>query len=128
MTKGLSRWLPVLLWMGLIFLFSAQSSLPQIGTPPVRFLLSKTAHFLEYLVLALLLVRAQGTLAEHRRRAYAIALLVVIAYAASDEFHQSLVPHRTASPWDVTLDSVGAVVGLIILGRRGKSAKRDRGG
>lgn len=41
--------------------------------------------------------------------------LIVAAYAALDEFHQSFVASRTASPWDALLDSAGAAVGMLAL-------------
>jgi VanZ family protein len=30
--------------------------------------------------------------------------------ASSDEFHQTFLPNRTGSPWDVLLDCCGAIV------------------
>ena len=38
----------------------------------------------------------------------ALALLVAAVYAATDEFHQSFVPGRTASVYDVLIDTSGA--------------------
>ncbi len=35
--------------------------------------------------------------------------------AALDEFHQSFVPSRTASPWDALLDTTGAAAAQIFL-------------
>jgi VanZ family protein len=31
-----------------------------------------------------------------------------------DEYHQSFVESRGASPWDVMIDSAGAILGLLI--------------
>jgi VanZ family protein len=53
-----------------------------------------------------------------------IAWVACAIFAASDEFHQSFVPSRTASPTDVMIDTCGALAGLLtclILARR-KSA------
>jgi VanZ family protein len=36
--------------------------------------------------------------------------LAAAAFAASDEYHQSFVPSRTASAHDVMLDCIGALV------------------
>ena len=51
-----------------------------------------------------------------------LALLVSLLVALADEFHQSFVPSRTASPWDVLLDGVGALLaqGIISLRARPK--------
>jgi VanZ family protein len=68
----------------------------------------------EYAVLALLVFRA---LAQPERSVLATALgaLVLCAvYASLDEFHQSFVPSRGASPVDVVLDTFGAALGLAV--------------
>ena len=43
-----------------------------------------------------------------------LGLAVAAAFAASDEFHQSFVPTRSASVHDVMLDVFGAIVGLAV--------------
>jgi len=56
--------------------------------------------------------------AAHRERRMSILFvgtwLACAIFAATDEFHQSFVPSRTASPNDVTIDAVGALIGLTI--------------
>jgi VanZ family protein len=42
-------------------------------------------------------------------------VLLVILYAASDEFHQSFVPSREASVLDVLIDTAGSVLALLFL-------------
>jgi VanZ family protein len=37
--------------------------------------------------------------------------------AACDEFRQSFVESRGASPWDVMIDSAGAIFGLLLYAR-----------
>ena len=103
-SRAVTYWLPVVLWAGLIF---ALSSIPHLGTGLGVWdtVLRKGAHLTEYAVLALLLVRAL------RREAPALALGIL--YAASDEFHQSFVRGRHASPIDVGIDSVGLLIGLL---------------
>jgi len=104
-SRGLTHWLPVLLWAGVIFALSAIPSLGTgLGTWDV--ILRKGAHMTEYAVLALLLVRALG------REAPALALGIL--YAASDELHQAFVRGRHASPIDVAIDTVGLLIGLIV--------------
>ena len=103
-SRGLTHWLPVLLWAGVIF---ALSSIPSLGTGLGTWdlILRKGAHMTEYAVLALLLVRALG------REAPALALGVL--YAASDEFHQTFVRGRHGSPIDVGIDAIGISLGLM---------------
>ena len=114
LSRRLSLWAPVVLWAAVIF---ALSSVPSLGTGLGTWdtILRKCAHVTEYAVLAFLLIRALG------REAPALALGV--AYAASDEFHQSFVRGRHASPIDVAIDSVGLLVGLLAW-RRGPTIIR----
>jgi VanZ family protein len=103
-SRALTHWLPVVLWAALIF---ALSSIPSLGTGLGTWdlVLRKCAHVTEYAILGFLLVRAVG------REAPALGLGVL--YAASDEFHQSFVRGRHASPVDVAIDSVGLLLGLL---------------
>jgi VanZ family protein len=64
----------------------------------------------EYAILAVLLVRATGS--------YMWAFVLAVAYAGSDEFHQTFVRGRHGSPVDVGIDAVGALIGLTLLSKR----------
>jgi VanZ family protein len=118
----LYEWVPVLIWGVVIFTlstsaFSAVNTakiidpllrflIPGISAPAVAVahaLIRKTAHFTEYCILFWLLIR--GPMAG---RPY-LALLLCVAYAMLDEGHQVFVPGRTASLYDVALDSTGAL-------------------
>jgi VanZ family protein len=98
-----SRWLPVLVWAAVIFAFSSIPSLNS-GLGTWDYVLRKLAHLTEYAILALLLRRATGSAAW--------ALVLAVAYAASDEVHQVFVRGRHGSPVDVAIDTVGALIGL----------------
>jgi VanZ family protein len=98
-----SRWLPVLVWAGVIFAFSSIPSLNS-GLGTWDFVLRKGAHMTEYAVLACLLLRALGS--------YRWAFGLAVAYAATDEFHQTFVRGRHGTPVDVGIDAVGALIGL----------------
>jgi VanZ family protein len=99
-----SKWLPVLIWAAVIFTFSSIPSLStHLGTWDL--VLRKAAHTTEYAILAALLRRATGS------SGWAFGLTV--AYAASDEFHQTFVRGRHGSPLDVAIDAVGAAIGLM---------------
>jgi len=80
----------------------------------VHGLIRKLAHPTEYGVLGLLWFRALGS---DRKTALwtatAASLLICVAWAALDEWHQSFVPSRTASVVDVAIDSGGALLALI---------------
>jgi VanZ family protein len=95
----------VLAWAALIF---ALSSVPDLGTGLGGWdlVLRKFAHAAEFAVLGALLVRATG----RTGLAFAIGAL----YAASDELHQSFVPGRLGSPFDVAIDALGVAVGILL--------------
>ncbi len=124
---GLARyWLPPLAWMGMIYYLSAQSTLPGPPQPLLDTLLKKGAHFGVYAALAFWWWRA---LCSARRASperlssgtvLALAFILTVLYAASDEFHQSFTPSRHPSPWDVLIDAAGAAtaLGLLSSGRR----------
>ena len=97
-------WLPVLLAMGVIFFVSGQPSveLPNFGL--WDFGVKKLGHFLAYGALNLLALRA----VLDGKRPYLMALLITLAYAMSDEFHQTFIPGRNGTPVDVIIDMLGA--------------------
>jgi VanZ family protein len=105
-----SRWLPVVVWAGVIF---ALSSIPSLnsGLGTWDYVLRKCAHMTEYAILAVLVWRASGS--------YRWAFAVAVAYACTDELHQTFVHGRHGSPVDVGIDAVGALVGLGLLTKLG---------
>jgi VanZ family protein len=134
MRRFLKNWLPVLVWVGVIFLgstdlMSAQHTSrfivpflrwlkPDISAETlasIHFILRKCAHVAEYAVLGLLLLRAATV---NYKRSIPIRYLSVLGLcllvAATDEFHQTFVASRGASATDVMIDGVGSIVGLLI--------------
>lgn len=143
--RFLKYWLPVILWM--IVIFGASTDLgttkntsrfigpalhwlfPNIADATaehVQFAVRKSSHAIEYAILSLLFWRARrkSNANEPRRwswRAAGCAILFCATYAATDEFHQTFVAARQGSPWDVLLDTSGATFGMVALwfvGRR----------
>lgn len=128
--------LPVIFWMCFIFwmstgTFSSQNTFPLVETV-LRFLvrnlssqevdlihgwIRKSAHVAEYFILGLLLFRAfrGGSMGSWNWRWTFFAVMVVVLWAASDEFHQSFVPTRTASVVDVVIDTAGGVLAQLVI-------------
>jgi VanZ family protein len=89
----------------------------------VHHLIRKTGHFVGYGVVSLAFFYSwRQTL--HRmavkhwtlwRRASVLAVLCTLLIASLDEFHQSFLPSRTASPVDVGIDLCGAIAFQLIL-------------
>ncbi len=126
------HWIPTILWLALIASFSTDTfSAKHTGgilfrishaltgeVSPEAFLrihvfIRKAAHFTVYGVLSLLAFRSwRATLPGSRRWTFSyglLALALTLAAACLDEFHQSFVPSRTASPYDVMLDMMGGI-------------------
>ena len=107
-------WVPAFIWMGVIFACSASPSLPAAPVGALDILVKKTAHLVEYGVLAWLYLRA---LRGRSRKGMALRLVAVglcLAYALSDEYHQAHVPGRHARLLDVAVDGVGACGAMLL--------------
>lgn len=78
-------------------------------------IIRKCAHVFEYFVFSLLILRGLRAGKKESHLGWALAAIAIVAaYAALDEFHQSFVPGRGASAWDVLLDtSAGAAAQLV---------------
>jgi VanZ family protein len=110
----LLRWVPAAAQAALIFVLSAQSDLHLADEPLLDFVLHKAAHFAVYAILAALVAWALELPAARPSRAWGVALLLCIAYAATDEVHQGFVQGRHPSPIDVGIDTLGALGGLAV--------------
>jgi VanZ family protein len=110
------RLLPPLALMGLIFFFSGQ---PDLGTGLGVWdtILRKAAHMTEYGVLWWLWDRAL------RFRHPAAAVAIALAYAATDEFHQTFVEGRHGTPVDVLIDAAGVTIAILLTRRRARASR-----
>ncbi|KRF35868.1 VanZ family protein [Paenibacillus sp. Soil787] len=143
--------LPILLWFGLIFALSSQTSKTQDIKPIIKkelsdksiknhfagtsfnygshkisiktsgvfgfveFFIRKFAHLFIYSVLGMLITRLLKALTRWRLSwNFLCSVLICSVYAATDEFHQSFVPGRTALASDVLLDTIGAMLGILL--------------
>lgn len=110
----LPPWLAVAVWAGVIYYFSAQ---PSLGTNwgIWDFILRKTAHFIEFAVLCLLLWRAIKKHGVTPEGALTMAAPLSLLYAFSDEYHQSFVTGRVSSIRDVGVDMAGIIAAIILV-------------
>lgn len=129
--RYIKYWLPILLWMSFIFwmstgTFSSQNtsliiepllgllmpSLSQKEVDVIHGVIRKAGHVTEYFILGILLFRAFRNSSDKDRvwQWTFYSFLIILGYAAGDEFHQSFVPTRTASPADVFLDTSGGLL------------------
>ena len=130
-------WWPAIVWIGLITFESTDyMSAQNTGSILYDFLtrifgeinlydflywhhyLRKGGHVVGYAMLGLLLLR--GFRMTFANRPEWIRLLPVFAWlgtafvATMDEWHQSYIPSRTGTPWDVLLDSTAGLVALAL--------------
>lgn len=75
----------------------------------------KLAHFSIYAVVGFLLMALVSTYSIEKNNGIGISLIIGIIYAISDEIHQYFVPGRAAKITDVMIDTMGVIVGILIL-------------
>lgn len=80
----------------------------------IEFLLRKSAHFLIFGCLAVVIYLLFSDKVRTLYR-FSFSLLLTGVFAALDEYHQSLTGGRTASVYDIALDLSGAFVFLLLL-------------
>jgi len=112
--RAASAWAPVLAYMAIIFVLSAQSKLPELPMPILSW--DKAQHLAAYLGLALVAFRAANLMPiAARPGSYVQSFILAALYGASDEFHQKFVAGRSAQVGDWLADALGAALALVIL-------------
>ena len=104
--------------MGVIFAFSSRSVIQASEFYLADFVMKKTAHFVEYAVLSILVYRALTQAGIGPKKAMLISIIFSILYAISDEWHQSFTPGREPNVRDVIIDTVGVFAGALTISRR----------
>jgi VanZ family protein len=132
MLRVVKLWLPLIVWAAIILSaandeFSndnTRSWLERIfGDVPqiVNVVFRKSGHVVAYAILGLLAWRAQRT--------FGGALLIVLAVSIADETLQSTTLTREGSPYDVLLDTCGALLALTVVPAvRARLSSRGRAG
>lgn len=122
----------LVLWMGVIYLFSSQTGTE--STQSSQFVLSliqflgidinsvlghlsqlvvrKSAHLFEYFIMSLLIY---NLIRDHIRYEMILSIIFSTLYACSDEFHQLFVVNRVSSVNDVLVDTLGAILAMIFV-------------
>jgi VanZ family protein len=114
--RMVALWLPVLLYVGIIFTLSSQPHLQ----PPLHFVnADKLMHLLEYGGLGVLLARALrgGMTVLRPARGAVVAIAIGAGIAATDEWYQSFVPGRQSSVYDALADTVGCALAQVAYAR-----------
>lgn len=104
-------WLPLIVWMGAIYYFSSYQHFTIVPLSTLDFILFKFLHMIEYAFLYYLWFRALYKSSKMSKNdALLAAFILSVLYAASDEYHQTLVPTREGKVRDVLIDFTGIVV------------------
>ena len=83
----------------------------EIINPVIR----KVAHFSVYMLLGFLTMCTCETFKWQRVYKFDFSIMFAFVFACSDELHQRLVPGRSGEFADVCLDTVGAMLGVLIV-------------
>ena len=75
----------------------------------------KIAHFSIYTAVGLLLMALLSTFEMKEKNRIIMSLIIGIIYASSDEIHQSFVPERSPMITDVMIDTMGVMLGILII-------------
>lgn len=140
-----SRWFLLVSWLILIFALSHMTGsdssdksqifvelLIWLGIDPtlvpmevLSFLVRKSAHFTEYLLLAIIAFPLTAYYVKENRKAMWLTWTFCVLYAMSDELHQLMVPGRTGKVMDVFIDAAGARIGVWWANKRLQKARTD---
>ena len=106
----------LLIYMALIL---ALSSLPADNLPKSWLLnFDKLIHLIEYFILGILLMKSMTSVSTNRLLA---VIPVGIIFGIMDEYLQSFISGRFSSGWDVLADTIGVIIGsLLVLGNHKK--------
>ncbi|WP_084400696.1 VanZ family protein [Terrimicrobium sacchariphilum] len=131
------RWWPALLWMVLILIASLDwasggttfkiiqpilrwfdPGIPMHQLYEANLIFRKTCHFLQFLILAILIWRTRGSWRFISPKADArfagFVFLISILFAVGSEYIQSFFRSRTANVTDVFINLSGAVAGILL--------------
>ena len=105
------------MYAGLIFYLS---SLPSDKIKIASSMPDYILHFIEYGIFVFLAFRFINKYWPNAKLHYLTALIIIILFGASDEWHQSFVPGRFATVSDFLADTLGAIVsaGIFLIGKR----------
>lgn len=131
-----------IIWMGVIFMFSAQvsdeskSSSNKVTSAVVNtvisikkeniseekrqkiiedktFIVRKSAHFTEYFILGLILILYLQTKEKLATKYIILAIIFCVLYATSDEIHQIFVDGRSCKIMDILIDTCGSSLAIL---------------
>jgi VanZ family protein len=133
MKKKYIKWIYVIVWAVIIFLFSSQNgsssnnnnrfiiyilnligfNLDSLLGNMSNFIVRKLGHFSEYFIFYYLLYNALIEDVKHKK-ALILSFIIMSLYACTDEIHQAFMPGRGPAVRDVLVDMGGGTACLIL--------------
>ena len=97
----------------------------------IEFPVRKLAHMTEYCILAICISFPLYVYGLRGFWLFIFAGLFCVAFACTDEFHQSFVAGRSPAKRDVAIDSLGALIGIVLVqlfchGLQSRPTKQNR--
>ncbi len=127
----------LILWMIVIFCFSHQpvnesirlsgsiskpiaeklESIIKIDVDEENFdyMIRKFSHFMEYMILGILMYLASVKSNIPKNNKLLCCILLCALYAVTDEIHQAFVPGRGPKVFDVIIDTIGSIAGILMI-------------
>jgi VanZ family protein len=137
MAKRLLWWIVIFAWCIMIFSITESpaatsentssiikylTNAPQVLVDIIDYIVRKMAHVSLFGLLAVFLYLAN----QERKKAPILAWFLATLYGATDEIHQIFAPGRTPLVTDVLIDSVGAVIALLLYSLLRKVIKKNK--
>lgn len=131
----------LVIWMIIIFLFSSETGAESSGKSDplahnivstiseltdvdydklyskidiVITIIRKSAHFIEYFILGILVIRVLKDYNNISNKLCIIGLIICFLYSCSDEIHQIFVPDRSGELKDVLLDTSASCISIYV--------------
>ena len=99
-------WMVAIFWESSIGDYSAVPGVSEDSND----ILSSMVHVSSYMMLAFLFIKSFIVSGVNRNKSIIYGFVLVLAYGATDEWHQSFVPGREMHFGDWLLDAIGALV------------------
>ena len=80
----------------------------------IQLFIRKMAHFTIYAIGGFLIMNYAYSTSQTRKKQICCSLFFGMFYAMTDEFHQYFVPGRSARIFDVGIDTLGVITGILI--------------
>ena len=129
-TKRIIKWVLLIIWMLIIFVFSHQAysgetthSILEVIFPSIsqssnidilNFIVRKTAHITEYLILTLITISLLKEYTKEEKIIILLSIIICFTYACTDEIHQAFIPGRSSLFNDVLIDTLGGLIASIL--------------